>query len=125
MVVKGAHAHNSAIVAQVADPTISSQVSPATTKCQLVQYDDCPVCVFFGGNVDSIIVLDIFHAVIGSRIEYGIEAFEQIVDEVTDDSSENKVLIVASTVPVVLVVAGRLVESASILLPTTAPTPTQ
>lgn len=131
-------AHNCAIVAQVADPTISWQLSPAVTRCQLLQYDGCPACVFLGGKADSTVLLEMFHVIIGSLTEYVALAVtggllpEDVADETCDVTL---MLLLTLLLMLALILLLMLLLRTPLLLVTgnpdvllefaTAPTPTQ
>lgn len=90
----------------------------------MVQYDGCPACVFFGGKADSAVVLDTFHVIIGSRIEYGAVAVagKLVLDETADEIFEEMMLLL---ILLLLLVTDRLAKLLLLLALTTAPTPTQ
>jgi hypothetical protein len=101
----------------------------------LIQNGDCPCCVFFGGKVDSIVVLETFHLTIGCRTEYVAFAVaeEILLDDIFDGTFE--VMLLLLLLPLLLLLAGDPVElllakedSVELILPLalgTAPTPTQ
>jgi len=109
--------HNFSNVIPDAGLMISWQVSPADTKCQLIQYDGCPACVFLGGKaVSTVLLRDTFHVEIGFAMEYGVVVVAEVLlpGEIGEDGFKETLLVVF--------VADNLVE---LLLLATAPMPTQ